>query len=30
MSTTASHYAYMLDELKQKSDDKIVNILDEI
>lgn len=30
MSTTASHYAYMLDELKQKSDDKIVNILDKI
>lgn len=30
MSTTATHYAYMLDELKQKSDDKIVNILDEI
>lgn len=30
MSTTAKRYAYMLDELKQKSDKQIVNILDEI
>lgn len=30
MSITASTYAYMLDELKQKSDNQIVGILDEI
>ena len=30
MSITASTYAYMLDELKQKSDKQIINILDEI
>ncbi|MCZ3567034.1 site-specific integrase, partial [Lactobacillus crispatus] len=30
MSITANTYAYMLDELKQKSDKQIVNILDEI
>lgn len=30
MSITANTYAYMLDELKQKSDQQIVNILDEI
>lgn len=30
MSITASTYAYMLDELKQKSDNQIVKILDEI
>lgn len=30
MSVTANTYAYMLDELKQKSDNQIVSILDEI
>lgn len=30
MSITASTYAYMLDELKQKSDKQIINILDKI
>ena len=30
MSITASTYAYMLDELKQQSDQQIVNILDKI
>lgn len=30
MSITANTYAYMLDELKQKSDQQIVNILDQI
>ena len=30
MSITANTYAYMLDELKQKSDGQIVKVLDEI
>lgn len=30
MSITANTYAYMLDELKQKSDNQIVKVLDEI
>lgn len=30
MSITANTYAYMLDELKQQSDQQIVNILDQI